>query len=112
MQDITRNYLSYWADAYKEQLINDIFPFWLKHGADRQNGGYYTCLDRQGNLYDSTKSVWFQGRFAFNLAYAYNQIAPQEEWLYWAKSGIDFIEQHCTDTDGRMYFEVTAEGIP
>ena len=29
-----------------------------------------------------------------------------------SKSTIDFIEAHCFDSDGRMYFEVTAEGTP
>ena len=61
---------------------------------------------------DSTKSVWFQGRFAFILAYAYNHIEKNEEWLRACKNGIDFIEKHCFDTDGRMFFEVTATGIP
>ena len=37
-------------------------PFWIKYGLDRVNGGIYTCVDRDGALMDSTKSVWFQGR--------------------------------------------------
>ena len=53
-----------------------------------------------------------QGRFAFILAYAYNHIEKNEEWLRACKNGIDFIEKHCFDTDGRMFFEVTAAGIP
>ena len=107
-----KEYLGYWAEKYKNDLLTDIFPFWIKYGVDRVNGGYYTCVDRDGTLYDPTKSVWFQGRFAFVLAYAYNHIERNEEWLALSKSGIDFIEKHCTDSDGRMYFEVTAEGTP
>ena len=61
---------------------------------------------------DTTKSVWFQGRFAFICSYAYNNIEKNEAWLAAAKSTIDFIEAHCFDSDGRMYFEVTAEGTP
>lgn len=112
MKDCIKHYLSYWEEAYKQELTENIFPFWIKHGIDREHGGYFTCLDRDGTLYDSTKSVWFQGRFAFNLAFAYNQIEPNETWLQLAKSGIDFIEQHCTDQDGRMFFEVMADGTP
>lgn len=112
MENRTKDYISYWAATYKKELTENIFPFWIKHGIDTKNGGYYTCLDREGRLFDSTKSVWFQGRFAFNLAYAYNHIEKNEEWLALSKSGIDFIEQHCTDSDGRMFFEVTAEGTP
>ena len=87
-------------------------PFWLKNGLDRVNGGIYTCLDRDGSLIDSTKSVWFQGRFAFVCSFAYNTIEKNPEWLAAAKSTIDFIEAHCFDKDGRMYFEVMADGTP
>lgn len=112
METSTKHYLSYWAEAYRKELTEDIFPFWIRNGIDRQHGGYFTCLDREGKLYDSTKSVWFQGRFAFNLAFAYNNIEQNEEWLELSKSGIDFIEKHCTDSDGRMFFEVAADGTP
>lgn len=112
METSTKHYLSYWAEAYRKELTEDIFPFWIRNGIDRQHGGYFTSLDREGKLYDSTKSVWFQGRFAFNLAFAYNNIEQNEEWLELSKSGIDFIEKHCTDSDGRMFFEVAADGTP
>ena len=107
-----KKYLAYWADRYQDDLKENILPFWLKHGLDRVRGGVYTCVDRDGTLIDSTKSVWFQGRFGFICAYAYNNIEANEEWLRASKSCVDFIEQHCFDTDGRMYFEVTAEGKP
>lgn len=107
-----KKYLAYWADRYQDDLKENILPFWLKHGLDRVHGGVYTCVDRDGTLIDSTKSVWFQGRFGFICAYAYNNIEANEEWLSASKSCVDFIEQHCFDTDGRMYFEVTADGKP
>lgn len=112
MADSTREYLQGWADSYRKDLTTNILPFWMEHGLDRVNGGVYTCVDRDGSLMDGTKSVWFQGRFGFIAAYAYNHIEKNPEWLAASKSCIDFIEQHCTDTDGRMYFEVTAEGVP
>lgn len=105
-------YLKVWADSYKHDLTADILPFWLANGLDRKHGGVYTCLDREGRLMDSTKSVWFQGRFGFVAAYAYNQVERNPEWLEASKSCIDFIEAHCADTDGHMYFEVAADGTP
>ena len=107
-----KKYLTEWRDAYKSDLINNIMPFWMRYGVDRVNGGIYTCLDRDGSLIDSTKSVWFQGRFAFVASFAYNNIDKNPEWLAAAKSTIEFIENHCFDSDGRMYFEVTADGLP
>ena len=107
-----KKYLTEWRDAYKSDLMNNIMPFWMRYGVDRVNGGIYTCLDRDGSLIDSTKSVWFQGRFAFVASFAYNNIDKNPEWLAAAKSTIEFIENHCFDSDGRMYFEVTADGLP
>lgn len=105
-------YLKNSAQSYKTDLTTNIMPFWLRHGLDRENGGVYTCLDRDGSLIDSTKSVWFQGRFGFIAAYAYNNIEQNPEWLMASKSCIDFAEAHCFDTDGHMFFEVAADGTP
>lgn len=105
-------YIKGWQESYKSDFVNNIMPFWLKYGLDRENGGVYTCLNRDGSLIDTTKSVWFQGRFGFVAAFAYNNIEQNKEWLEASKSCIDFIEKNCFDSDGRMYFEVTAEGTP
>ncbi|WP_315348803.1 AGE family epimerase/isomerase [Hoylesella saccharolytica] len=107
-----KKYLETWAKSYKEDLTQNIMPFWMKYGVDKRNGGVYTCVDRDGSLMDTTKSVWFQGRFAFVCAYAYNHIEKNEEWLAAAKSTIDFIEKYCFDNDGHMYFSITHDGRP
>ena len=107
-----REYLQEWAGRYKTDLTTNILPFWLTHGLDRRHGGIYTCLDRDGTLMDTTKSVWFQGRFAFVCAFAYNHVERNPEWLEAARVTLEFIEKHCFDTDGRMYFEVMADGTP
>lgn len=112
MNSEQRIFLERCRERYATDMVQDIMPFWLKYGFDRKNGGLYTCLDRNGNLMDTTKSVWFQGRFGFICAYAYNHIAKNEAWLDASRSCIDFIEEHCIDTDGHMFFTVTAEGRP
>ena len=107
-----KEYIKQWAESYKTDLTENIMPFWMEHGLDKVNGGVYTCVDRDGSLIDSTKSVWFQGRFAFICSYAYNNVEKNPMWLEAAKSTLDFIENHCFDENGRMYFSVTAEGKP
>ncbi|MBQ9637107.1 MAG: AGE family epimerase/isomerase [Prevotella sp.] len=107
-----KKYVSSWAERYRSELTENIMPFWLQHGLDRENGGIYTCLNRDGSLMDTTKSVWFQGRFAFVCAYIYNNVEQRPEWLDAARSTIDFIEKHCFDADGHMYFSVSADGRP
>lgn len=107
----SKQYLKDWAERYRAALVDDVFPFWMKHGLDEVHGGVYTCLDRDGTLMDTTKSVWFQGRFGFTAAYAYNHIEKNPQWLAASKSCIDFIEAHCFAPDGHMYFEVTEDGV-
>lgn len=96
----------------QKDLTEDIMPFWIKNGVDKVNGGVYTSVDKEGKLMDSTKSVWFQGRFGYVCSYYYNNIRKDEEILKASKSAIDFIEEHCIDADGHMFFAVTAEGNP
>ena len=107
-----KKYLEGWKDKYSHDLKGNILPFWLENGLDNEHGGIYTCLDREGRLMDGTKSVWFQGRAGFIFSYAYNNVEKKPEYLEASKSCIDFLEKHCFDKDGRMYFEVTADGRP
>lgn len=107
-----KEYIKSWAESYKKDLTENIMPFWMEYGLDRENGGVYTCVDRDGSLMDTTKSVWFQGRFAFICSFAYNNVEKNQEWLDAAKSTLEFIEKHCFDEQGHMYFSVTAEGKP
>jgi len=34
----------------------------MKYSIDKTNGGFYTCLDEQGKVYDTDKFMWLQGR--------------------------------------------------
>ena len=110
MMQEQRQYLEKCRERYRTDLLSDVMPFWMEHGLDRVHGGVYTCLDRDGTIMDTTKSVWFQGRFGFTSAYAYNNVEKKAEWLEASKSCIDFIEAHCFGSDGHMFFTVTEDG--
>lgn len=98
---------------YRDGLLNDTVPFWLQHGIDRQHGGFFTALDRDGTLVDTDKGVWQQGRFTWLLGELYNEVEPRAEWLELARLGADFLSRHCFDlTDGRMWFHVARDGSP
>ena len=99
-----------WA---REELRRSV-DFWLKNGMDPVHGGVYTCLDRQGRLFSTDKSVWFQGRCAWTFACLCRVYGARPEWLEAAKSCLDFMEAHCINRKAgdRMYFTVTADGRP
>ncbi len=97
---------------YRDRLLNDTVPFWFPRSVDEKYGGYLLMRDRDGSLIDDDKAVWIQGRAAWLMATLYNTIDQKQEWLDISRSGIDFLNDHCFDTDGQMFFHVTREGKP
>jgi N-acylglucosamine 2-epimerase len=100
------------ASFYMDRLLNDTVPFWFPRAVDRECGGFFTSFDRDGTLVESDKPIWLQGRFSWMLATLYNTVERREEWLAFAKSGVEFLDRHGFDADGRMFFTVTREGRP
>lgn len=104
--------LSGYANQYRDELMNNILPFWLQHSKDNINGGFFTCLDREGNVYDTDKFMWLQGREVWTFSYMYNHVAQRQEWLDMALLGADFMEKYGRDEAGNWYFSLTADGKP
>ena len=81
-------YLNYWAERYKEDIINDIMPFWLKYGLDKEHGGIFTCVDRNGNLRAAWKAFpkgtnkndvygWFNRHHSKGLTYLMEEVKKE-----------------------------------
>ena len=100
------------ASLYRDTLIDDVMPFWLRHVLDREHGGMLTALDRDGTPLDTDKSVWFQGRTGWMFGTLYNTIEQRPEWLEAARSCVGFSRDHCHSPGGKMWFTVTREGAP
>ena len=45
------------ANQYRDELMSNVLPFWLNKSQDKEFGGYFTCLDRYGNVYDTDKFI-------------------------------------------------------
>ncbi|MEN9919961.1 MAG: hypothetical protein RL662_2397, partial [Bacteroidota bacterium] len=107
MQDLAKL-----SSLYKDELLNQIIPFWEKNSIDKQFGGYFTSLDRTGNVYDTDKFMWLQGRQVWMFSMLYNQVEKKQEWLDIALGGAKFMLDHGRDTQGNWYFSLTREGNP
>jgi N-acylglucosamine 2-epimerase len=108
---MTQNF-SELAQLYRDTLLHNIIPFWMQHSIDHTNGGYFTCLDRQGQVYDTDKFIWLQNRQVWMFSTFYNQIEKNPEWLQVAKHGADFLAQHGRDANGDWYFSLDRTGQP
>ncbi len=99
-------------DVYRDGLLEDTLPFWVKHCVDRECGGFHCCLDRDGSVISPEKGTWVHGRFSWLLATLYATVERRPEWLELAKHGVDFLSDHAFDADGRMFFMLDRDGTP
>jgi N-acylglucosamine 2-epimerase len=108
----TENKLQELQQFYANHLLNDTLPFWFPRSFDNECGGFLLMRDADGSLIDDDKAVWIQGRATWLLATLYNTVEKKQEWLDGAKLGYNFLNKHCFDTDGQMFFHVTKDGRP
>jgi N-acylglucosamine 2-epimerase len=97
---------------YHEALVKDVMPFWERYSIDRKNGGYFSCLDRTGKVYDTDKFVWLQGRQVWTFSMLYNHLEKKDSWLKLAGIGAEFLAEHGRDEKGNWYFALDKTGRP
>lgn len=97
---------------YKNELLDNIVPFWLNNSQDKKYGGFFTCLDRKGNVFDTDKFIWLQGREVWLFSMLYNQVDKKQEWLDAASQGAKFLKKYGHDGNLNWYFSLTQEGNP
>jgi N-acylglucosamine 2-epimerase len=100
------------SQKYENALLEDVIPFWETHSIDWEQGGYFTCLDREGAVYDSDKFMWLQNRQVWTFSMLYNRLEKRDAWLHIAKHGADFLAKHGRDGDGNWYFALDRAGRP
>jgi N-acylglucosamine 2-epimerase len=100
------------AQTYRRALLDDVIPFWERHSPDHAAGGYYTCLDRRGAIYDTDKFVWLQARQVWTFSMLYNRVEARPQWLELARLGADFLRAHGQAPNGDWYFSLTRYGAP
>jgi N-acylglucosamine 2-epimerase len=100
------------AELYKTTLLDNVIPFWQQHSIDWEQGGYFTCLDRSGQVYDTDKFIWLQNRQVWVFSMLYNQLEHQDDWLSIAAHGATFLANHGRDAEGNWYFALDRAGQP
>lgn len=100
------------ANQYKTELLENVVPFWMDHSLDTSHGGYFTCLNRDGSVFDTDKFVWLQARQVWLFSMLYNKVEKKQEWLDVALNGAQFLEKFGHDGDYNWYFSLTREGEP
>ena len=97
-------------NRYETTLTEDVIPFWQNHCIDREYGGYFTSLDRDGSVYDTTKYMWMQWRIVYMFAEFYLSPYRKDEFLEIAVKGFDFLYKHGRSPAGDYYFALNRQG--
>ena len=104
--------MQFYHHPYQTELLDNVIPFWLRHSEDKEHGGYFSCLDRTGAVYDTDKFVWMQGRALWMFATLYAKMPEHPDWLAMAQQGAAFLEKHGRDAQGNWYFSLDQSGRP
>jgi N-acylglucosamine 2-epimerase len=105
------NYQAY-IQQYRSALLEDVIPFWEKFSIDQEKGGYFTCLNRNGQVYDTDKFIWLQARQVWTFSMLYALVEQKYNWKEIAYHGLGFLEKHGRDTNGNWYFSLDRAGNP
>ncbi len=100
------------AALYKNELLRNVIPFWENHSKDEQYGGYFTCLNREGKVFDTDKFIWLQAREVWMFSTLFNKVEQKQQWLNMAFHGAKFLQKFGHDGNLNWYFSLTRDGKP
>jgi N-acylglucosamine 2-epimerase len=119
--------ISNWKDQFRAELFENVLPFWLKYSIDQEKGGFFACLDNDGEIYDRRKFMWLNGRqiwmFA-RLAMRYSakdfvelsngklSLESRAIMLESAYRAAVFMFTNGVREDGMVYFSLAEDGRP
>jgi len=92
--------------------VDSCAQFWM-NTLDETRGGFYTNIDREGNVisaWGTNKNLLTQTRNAYGFARAY-MMTGNDVYREYAEAGLDFMYEHAWDpTHGGWYSQLDANG--
>ena len=112
-----------WSNALASRLYPDMpyykscakqgFLFLQNTMWDKLNGGFYTLVDRKGNIKDSTGKVTYGNAFGIYASAAWYKASGDTNALQLAKNCFLWLEKHCHDPVYKGYYQhLKSDGTP
>jgi len=101
------------AESYKNQLLNEVIPFWEDRVTDTEQGGYFNYFTRDGTRFSDDKPGWFVGRTMHTFAALHSEFGHLDtgnKWLNIAKAGREFFNTSFYAGNGRFNKMLTRDG--
>ena len=117
----------YWLNLFTQELFHHNLPWWLNNSLDKEDGGYFNCINEDGTLFDTNKYVWLQGRQVWMLAKLYGDPKFDDRFfqdkglteinnnvlLNAALHGAKFLMKNAIkEEDGQVWFSLNKKGEP
>lgn len=98
--------------GFKEELINNILPFWMDRMVDNIHGGFYGRIDGNNKLYTTAnKGVVLNARILWTFSAAY-RILKEEQYLEMAHRAYNYLIDYFIDKEhGGVYWELDYKGL-
>lgn len=103
--------LSYRKEA-ESHLLNELLPFWTERLIDKENGGYLTHFDVNGNdTGEDEKSLIAQTRSLYTVSSAHRAGYGNGTFAEMAKHGVDYLINNMWDKEyGGFYWMTDRKG--
>ena len=97
----------------RQELLNDILPYWMQKMPDTQNGGFYGRIDGKEQVHPfANKGVVLNARILWTFSAAY-RLEKNLEYLKMAERAFDYIRERFTDKKyGGVFWELDCKGEP
>lgn len=100
------------VDYYKKCAAQG-FSFLKNVMWDKTNGGFYTLVDRKGNVKDSTAKTTYGNAFGIYASAAWYRASGDTNALQLAKNCFWWLEKHCHDPVYKGYYQnLLPDGTP
>jgi len=70
----TAAWVKQYAARYRDILLNDVMPFWLKYALGSADGAIDNCLDDEGRKQSTDRFLWSQGRALWTFSALYRRV--------------------------------------
>lgn len=99
--------------AYYKQCAKHGFSFLQNVMWDKINGGFFTLVDRKGNVKDSTGKMTYGNAFGIYASAAWYRASGDTNALALAKNCFWWLEKHCHDPVYKGYYQdLQPDGTP
>ncbi|SRR5258706_2064471 len=112
-----------WSNAIASKLYPNVVYYkdCAKHGFaflknvmwDKVNGGFYTLVDRKGNVKDSSEKTAYGNAFGIYASAAWYRASGDRNALNLAKNCFGWLDKHCHDPIYKGYYQnLLPDGTP